>query len=393
MSIRGEAYIGGVFEHPLRKAPDKSTGQLHAEVINGALADADLDHKDVDGLATLWPGTKPTVMSAEYLGFNHGQLSFLDSTGIGGASYIAHAGHAAAAIAQGKAEVVVISLAGRPRSAARDTGTAATDVKSDPPSSFEEVYGPTIAGQYALAASRHMHEYGTTSEQLAEIRVDASHHAQFNDNAMYQDPVTVEDVVNSRIICDPLHLLDCCVISDGGGAIVLVSPDIAESLDRETPVVLGHGESPKHHAGGKIDLTYTGAVWSGPRAFNEAQVTPNDIDIACIYDSYTITVLETLEDLGFCKKGDGGKFVEGGTLQAPDGELPFNTDGGGLCNNHPNNQGGMTKMIETVRQLRGEANSEVQVPDCEIGLAHGTGGRIGTRMGSATIILGEEGYA
>jgi acetyl-CoA C-acetyltransferase len=179
------------------------------------------------------------------------------------------------------------------------------------------------------------------------------------------------------------------VISDGGGALVVVAPEIAESLPRRTVKVLGHGESPKLQ-GSRIDLTHTGAVWSGPRAFEEAGVTQADVDYASIYDSFTITVLETIEDLGFCPKGKGGAFVADGALLAPHGALPFNTDGGGLCNNHPTNRGGMTKVIEAVRQLRGEAHAPVQVPGCDIALVHGTGGSIGTRMGSATLILGQE---
>jgi acetyl-CoA C-acetyltransferase len=207
---------------------------------------------------------------------------------------------------------------------------------------------------------------------------------------MLPNPVTVEEVLESPMISDPLHRLDCCVISDGGGALVVVSPEVASDLPRQTVTVLGHGESPKLADNGRIDLTYTGAVWSGPRAFEEAGVTQADIDYVSIYDSFTITVLQTIEDLGFCEKGKGGAFVADGSLLAPHGRLPFNTDGGGLCNNHPVNRGGMTKVIEAVRQLRGEANGPVQVPDCELALAHGNGGSLGTRSAAATLILGRE---
>ena len=180
------------------------------------------------------------------------------------------------------------------------------------------------------------------------------------------------------------------MLDDGGGAVVVVSPEVAADLDRECPTVEGQAEAAKHVEGGHLDVTYTAAVESGPRAFAEAGIDHDDVDYASIYDSFTITVLETIEDLGFCAKGEGGAFVEGGTLQAPDGDLPFNTDGGGLCNNHPGNRGGMTKIIEAVRQLRGEANDPVQVPDCEVAIAHGTGGSIGTRMGSCTLVLGAD---
>ncbi|MBO0838431.1 MAG: thiolase domain-containing protein, partial [Actinobacteria bacterium] len=235
-----------------------------------------------------------------------------------------------------------------------------------------------------------MHEYGTTSAQLAAIKVAASQHAQHNPNAMLPKPVTVEEVLESPMISDPLHRLDCCVVSDGGGALVVVAPEVARDLSRQTVKVLGHGEAPKVAAGRPIDLTYTGAKWSGPRAFEEAGLTPADVDYASIYDSFTITVLQTIEDLGFCAKGKGGAFVADGALLAPHGRLPFNTDGGGLCNNHPVNRGGMTKVIEAVRQLRGEANGPVQVPDCEIALAHGNGGSLGTRSAAATLLLGRE---
>jgi acetyl-CoA C-acetyltransferase len=234
---------------------------------------------------------------------------------------------------------------------------------------------------------RHMHEFGTTSEQLAWVKVAASEHAQHNPHAVLQNVVTVEEVVNSPMITDPLHRLDCCVISDGGGALLVVSPEIAKSLKRPLVSVKGAGEAVKHQMGGKIDLTYGGGVASGKIAFEEAGITPADIKYVSIYDSFTITVVLTLEDLGFCERGQGGKFVSDGNLIAGTGKLPFNTDGGGLCNNHPANRGGITKVIEAVRQLRGEAHPAVQVANCDLALAHGTGGSLGTRHGSATVIL------
>jgi len=235
-----------------------------------------------------------------------------------------------------------------------------------------------------------MYEFGTTSAQLAEVKVAASLHAQHNPNALLRTPVTVDEVVESPMIADPIHRLDCCVVTDGGGAVVVVNEEIARDLPRQSVKVLGHGEAVKHTDNGHVDLTYSGALWSGPRAFEEAGITPNDVDYASIYDSFTITVLMCLEDLGFCEKGKGGSFVLDGALVAPDGKLPFNTDGGGLCNNHPGNRGGMTKIIEAVRQLRGETHPAVQVPDCSIAIAHGTGGSLATRMGSATLVLGRE---
>ena len=389
MTIKGKAYIAGAFEHPTRKADDKSVPQLHAEVARGALEDAGLSKNDVDGYfcAGDAPGLGPLSM-ADYLGL---KLRHVDTTDTGGSSYVVHVAHAAEAIALGKCKIALITLAGRPRSEGQATGTAPrVPAAAMPDAPFEFPFAPATANMYAMAAMRHMHEFGTTSAQLAWVKVAASQHAQHNPHAMLREVVTVEDVVNSPIIPDPLHRLDCCVISDGGGAVVVVAPEIARSLKRPRVRLVGAGEALKLQMGGKVDLTYTGAVWSGPRAFAEAGVKPADIKYASIYDSFTITVLMTLEDLGFCEKGQGGKFVADGNLISGVGRLPFNTDGGGLCNNHPANRGGMTKIIEAVRQLRGEAHPKVQVKNCDVALAHGTGGSLGTRHASATIIMDRE---
>jgi acetyl-CoA C-acetyltransferase len=388
MSLKGAAYIAGAWEHPTRKAPDKSIALLHAECANGALADAGLTKDDVDGYfcAGDAPGLGPLSM-ADYMGL---KLRHMDSTDTGGSSYLIHVGHAAEAIALGKCNIALITLAGKPRSEGQATGTAARTAQNTPDAPFENPYGPATANMYAMCAMRHMHQYGTTSEQLAWIKVAASHHAQHNPHAMLRDVVTVEDVVNSPMIADPLHRLDCCVISDGGGAIIVASPEVAKSLKRPKVKILGAGEAPKHQMGGQIDLTYSGAVWSGPPAFAEAGVKPGDIKYASIYDSFTITVLMQIEDLGFCEKGQGGRFVSDGNLISGTGKLPFNTDGGGLCNNHPANRGGLTKVVEAVRQLRGEAHPAVQVKNCDLALAHGTGGSLGTRHGAATVIMERE---
>jgi len=382
MSIRGKAYIVGAYEHPLRLMPDKTITQVHAEVAMGALKDAGLSLKDVDGFALVGGDLNmPAIAMADYLGLT---CQYVDSTITGGSSPVYHVGHAAAAIAEGKCSVVLITLAARAKS-----GNVRGGGSENPDRNFEGVFGTSTIGMYALAATRHMHEFGTTSEQLAEVKVAAAHHAQYNPHALLQKAVTVEDVVNSRMVSDPLHLLDCCVVTDSGGAVIVASPEVARSINRPKVKILGQGEAPKHTDNGRIDLTYTGARWSGPRAFEEAGLKPSDIKYASIYDSFTITVMETIEDLGFCEKGQGGKFVMDGALQAPHGKLPFNTDGGGLCNNHPA-MGGITKIIEAVRQVRGEATPQVQVPNCNIALAHGTGGSLGTRHASATLILGQE---
>jgi acetyl-CoA C-acetyltransferase len=287
--------------------------------------------------------------------------------------------------------VALITLAGRPRSEGMATGTAprARD-PNQPEAGWEMPYAITTANGYAMCAMRHMHDYGTTSAQLAWVKVAASHHAQHNPHAMLPEVVTVDDVVNSPLIADPLHRLDCCVISDGGGAVVVVRPEIAKQLNRPLVKIIGVGEAVKHLAGGTFDLTTSGAARSGPVAFKEAGVTPTDIKYVSIYDSFTITVVMQIEDLGFCAKGEGGKFVADGNLISGVGKLPFNTDGGGLCNNHPANRGSMTKIIEAVRQLRGEAHPAVQVKNCNLALAQGTGFQLATRHGSATLIMERE---
>jgi acetyl-CoA C-acetyltransferase len=385
MTIKGKAFIAGVYEHPRREIPDRSVAQVHAEVALGALADAGLTLADVDSyFCDSTTGFGPLSM-VEYLGLHPRHV---DSTETGGSSYVVHVGHAAAAIAAGQCQVALITLAGLPRSGPRGRIGAPG---AGPEASFEGLWG--MAGAvtgYALAAQRHMFEFGTTSAQLAEVKVAASLHAQHNPHAFLQTPITVQEVLDSPMISSPLRRDDCCVVTDGGGALVVVSPEIARDLPRRSAKILGHAEAVKHTDNGRLDLVSTGASITGPLAFAEAGVSTADIDYVSIYDSFTITVIETLEDLGFCEKGEGGRFVLDGTLVAPHGKLPFNTDGGGLCNNHPTNRGGITKVIEAVRQLRGEAHPAVQVPDCEIALAHGTGGSIGTRHGSSTVILGRE---
>jgi acetyl-CoA C-acetyltransferase len=404
MSIKGKAYVAGVWEHPLRDIPHLSTAQVHAECAKGALEDAGLSFDDVDGYfcAGDAPGFGALSM-ADYMGL---KLRHVDSTETGGSSYIVHAGHAAEAIAAGTCKVALITLAGRPLGSRVGLGDAATHgerfrmapqggagggINEVPESGFENIWGGTTHNTYGMCATRHMYEFGTTSEQLAWIKVAASHHAQWNEHAMLREVVTVEDVLASPMIADPLHRMDCCVITDGGGAVVMVAPEVAKSLKRPLVKVIGHGEAPKGPRGGRdLDLTYSGAVWSGPPAFEEAGVKPSDVKYASIYDSFTITVLMQIEDLGFCKKGEGGRFVSDGNLISGVGKLPFNTDGGGLCNNHPTNRGGITKVIETVRQLRGEAHPKVQVPNCDIAIAHGTGGSLGTRHGAGTLIMERE---
>jgi acetyl-CoA C-acetyltransferase len=239
-------------------------------------------------------------------------------------------------------------------------------------------------GLYALVAQRHIHEYGTTGAQLAAIAVACRRHAGRNPVAFYRDPITIEDVLRSPMISSPLHLLDCCVITDGGGAVVVVHPDLARDLAKRPVAVLAATEAVAHTAAGKRDYLVSAAAQTGPRALGEAGVRHGDVDLAMIYDSFTITVLVTLEDLGFCPKGEGGRFVEDGRL-GPGGALPINTDGGGLSSNHPGMRG-IFLVIEAVRQLRGECG-ERQVPKARLAVVHGTGGALGTRHSGATLVL------
>lgn len=391
MSIKGKAYIAGIYECPDRKIDDdRSIPQLHAEFARGALADAGLTKDDVDGYLVGGdaPGGLGLLSQAEYMGLN---VRYMDSTTIGGSTYIAYVAHAANAIAAGKCNVCLITAAartGRGRPQFVNTSTPAVYQPAD--AQFEAPYGVQTANLYAMVAMRHMADYGTTSEQLAWVKVAASHHAQHNPHAALPDVVSVEDVVNSPMITDPLHRLDCCMNTDGGGAMVVVSEGVARELERPRVKVIGAAEAAKHQIMDPYDLTYSAARWTGPIAFDMAGVTPQDIKYVGLYDSFTITVITQLEDLGFCEKGKGGAFVADGNLISGSGSLPFNTDGGGLCSNHPGGQGGLVKTIEGVRQLRGEAHPAVQVANCDLAFIHGIGGFLGTRHSGTALILERE---
>lgn len=382
MGLARQAAIVGVYEHPARFAPNKTAFQLMAESARGALADAGLSLKEVDGLCSTGLGFGATgiVSLCEYLNLKPG---FVDSTAIGGASFVAHAAHAAAAIAAGLCSVVLVVYGSTAASQRLAIGTAGIG-SADPADQYETPFGPTTVASYALVAARHMHEYGTTAEQLAEIAVTTRMHAGLNPQAKYREPITVEDVLASRMIASPLRLLDCCIISDGAGAFVMTSAERARELRRRPIWLLGAGEAVGHGEGGLRDYLKTAAAQSGRAALARAGVAHREIDLAMIYDSFTITVLVTLENLGFCRRGEGGSFVSGGRLRF-DGALPVNTDGGGLSSNHPGMRG-VFLVIEAVRQLRGEAGP-AQVGDCRIALVHGTGGTLGLRHSGATLVL------
>ena len=374
--------VVGAYEHPTRFAPEKTAYQIHAESARGALEDAGLEIGDVDALFTSGVGPIGILSLANHLNL---RPSYVDSQAIGGSSFVSHCLHAAAAIAVGLCQVALVTYGSTAASERFAIGTGAGGHVMDPPDSFEAPFGPTIVGSYAMVAQRHMHEYGTTSGQLAEIAVTMRKHAGLNPHAKYRDPITVEDVLASRIISSPLHLLDCCVISDGGGALVLTSVERARDLRRPPVVILGGAEAVRHSEIGRRDLLDIAARQSGPLAFAHAGVKPADVDVALIYDSYTITVLATLEALGFCAPGEGGAFVGGGRIGLG-GELPVNPDGGGLSSNHPGMRG-IFLVIEATRQLRGECGPR-QVKDAELACVHGTGGMLGQRHSGVTMLLG-----
>jgi len=389
MNTKGAAYIAGIYEHPVRRADGLSTAQMHADVALGALEDAGLSLDDVDGYfcGADAPGLGALTM-AEYIGLRN--LRHVDTTESGGSAYLLHVAHAVEAIAAGHCNVALITMADRPLAAGAGTRLAGVDRDTMPNLPFQAAVPPHPMYGYAMVARRHMHEFGTTAEQLAWVRVAASHHAQHNPNAVHREVVSVRDVLDSPLVADPLHRLDCCVVTDGGGAVVVTRPEIAKRLARPKVKVIGTGAAVKHPDAGRIELLTSAGARSGAVAFAEAGISPADIGYASLYDSFTITVIVQLEDLGFCAKGRGGWFVADGNLIAGHGRLPFNTDGGGLCNNHPGNKGGMTKILEAVRQCRGEAHPAVQVARREFVLAHGTGGNLAGTHAAGTLILQAE---
>jgi acetyl-CoA acetyltransferase len=373
------AAIVGVAESDVGKTPHLTVLSQQALAARDALAEAGLAASDVDALFTAggW-GHMPTMMLAEYLGL---QPSYTDGTNIGGASFEAHVGHAAAAIEAGLIDVALITYGstqrtGRTRNAARPAELTAQ---------FELPYGlPLPVGAYALAAMRHMYQYGTTGEDLAQVAVAAREWARLNPRAYYHDPITTGDVLASPMISEPLHKLDCCLVTDGGGAVVVAAEDRWPDVATRPVAVLGHAETHTHATITNMpDLTVTGAAQTGPAALRMAGVTLDDIDVTEIYDSFTITVLLTLESLGFCKPGESRDFVAGGRI-APGGTFPMNTNGGGLSYTHPGMYG-IFLLIEAVRQLRGDFAWPRQVPEAEVALVHGTGGVLSS---AATVILG-----
>ena len=378
--------IVGVAESDIGVVPDKSKFQLSAEASRLALEDAGLSIKDVDGIFTniiTEGGQFSSMMMAEYMGITP---RYTDSTSIGGSSFVVYVEHAAMAIAAGMCEVALICHGSTNISDRGGKGgpvSQATDVFG--PTQFEEPYGISTVGAYALAAQRHMHEYGTTSEQLAEIAVATRKWACLNPKARMQDPITIDDVMNSRVIASPLHLLDCCLVSDGGAAMILVKSDRAKDFPKPPIYMLGVGSRTDHNIISAMpDLTVTSAKEAAAAAFTMAGVTPDEIDVVEIYDAFTINTILFLEDMGFCPKGEGGNFVSNGNI-APGGSLPVNTNGGGLSCVHPGMYG-MFLMIEAVQQLRGECGDR-QVADAKLAACNGNGGFLASQV---TAVFGTE---
>ncbi|HVM55030.1 MAG TPA: acetyl-CoA acetyltransferase [Acidimicrobiales bacterium] len=384
--LRGASAIVGVADRasPTGKL-ERSGRALEIDVIAEALADAGLGIGDVDGICCA-TGMMASVDLAEYLGI---QPRWTDSTMTGGSSFEVHVEHAAAAIAADLCDVALIVYAATPRSRGQGmggmSGAMAGMGGEMPMLEWDLPYGFGVpAASYALAASRHMAQYGTTSEQLAAIAVSTRAWAAHNPSARYRDPITVDDVLASPYVATPLHKLDCCLVTDGAGAVVLARADRAADLAQPPVYVLGAATSHTH--GMSIsqmpDLTVTAGAVSGPAAFSIARVGPSDVDLVMTYDSFTITVLLALEDLGFCAKGEGGAFVEGGRL-GPGGDLPTNTNGGGLSYTHPGMYG-IFLLVEAARQLRGECGDR-QVDGAEVAVAHGCGGVLSA---TSTVLLG-----
>ncbi|GAF83417.1 unnamed protein product, partial [marine sediment metagenome] len=376
-------YIVGAAETPLGEVHDHTEFSMVAVAALEALAEAGMTMKDVDGVFVNYMGEEGSVQVGEYLGIS--EPRYADSTDFGGGAFEAFVHHAMLAIANGRCEVALLAYASRQRSLrSRSMAGGASQVTIR--TQFEAPYGlPFPIGCYAMIAARHMHQYGTTSEQLGEIAVAARKWAQMNPKAWRRDPLTIDDVLQSRMISDPLHSLDCCLVTDGGGVVLLTNKERARDAAKKPIRVLGAGESQTHwHMAQMPDMTVSPGAVSGREAFDMAGIKPTDVDFIEPYDSFTITVLLALEDLGFCKKGEGGPFVEGGRL-APGGGLPAMTMGGGLSYNHPGALG-ILLLVEAVRQLRGEAG-ERQVPNAKIGVAHGVGGVYST---AATVVMTNE---
>jgi acetyl-CoA acetyltransferase len=380
--LRGSAAIAGVATFGCGESPGFTDMELLARSARAAVADAGLRMSDIDGLCTASAGAAMwTLPVIEYLGLNP---RYIDGTMLGGSSFIAHLLPAMHAIRSGQCSAVLVCYGSAQRTSTlgrREIGAARRHLDPQP---YEHPYEPAFpVSAYALAASRHMHEFGTTREQLADVAVAARAWARLNPEAFMREPLTREDVLASRMVSDPLSVRDCCLVTDGGGAYVLVSAERARDLPKKPVYILGNATAVwNRQISSMRDLTVTAASQSGREAFAMAGLAPGDMDVVELYDAFTINTILFLEDLGFCAKGEGGRFVAGGAL-APGGRLPVNTNGGGLSCVHPGMYG-IFALIEAVRQLRGDGG-ERQVKGAKTALAHGNGGMLSSQ---ATAILG-----
>lgn len=374
---RGSVAVVGVAESDLgQMAPHTTPLDLMAQATRRALDDCELKLSDVDGVFVAAGQVRNATMAlSEYLRLNP---KVFDGTQIGGASFMAHVAHAQAALEAGLCEVALIAYGSTQRSVSR---AAASPREYNP---YESPYKPLLPiSAYALAASRHMHQFGTTREHLAEVAVAARKWALMNPMAWEKEPLTIEQVLNARMVSYPFTVRDCCLVLDGGGAMILATAARAGSLGKPPVYVLGTGEALSHSSISNMpDLTVTAAALSGPKAFKMAGLRPSDVDMLSLYDAFTITPILFLEDLGYCPKGEGGRFVSDGAI-APGGKLAVNTSGGGLSYCHPGMYG-LLVMIEAVRQVRGECGQR-QVKNCEIALAHGNGGVLSSEC---TVLFG-----
>lgn len=385
-SLRGKVAIVGAADTAVGVVPELGATQLCIDAAKRALDDAGIDKSRIDGLVTCNSMAEPYMYHAEAMA-EYLQIfpRYCIGVGAGGSTTFSILHHAAAAIATGVCDTVLVSMADSLRSGLTREQAKAMQASAGH-AQFETPYGPTVPAFYALIAQAHMAAYGTTAEQLAAVAVAARKHAALNPAAQKRDPISVEDVVNSRLIADPLHLLDCSLVSDGGSAIILTSAERAKDFPHRPVYLLGFGEGHSHeHISQAHSLTTSAALDSGRRAYDMAGLGPNDIDLAQLYDCFTPTVVVELEDLGFCKKGEGGPFAASGAIELG-GSLPVNTHGGLLSHCHPGNPGSMFALTETVWQLRGDAG-ERQVNGAEVALVHGQGGIMSSHT---TAIFGTE---
>ncbi len=389
-----EAAIVGIHEYPLRVVgPNVSALQIKAASAARALEDAGLTWSDVD--AVYDHGGHQNIGGlgiSEYFGL---KPRLIDNTAVGGTSYEFQANHAATMIAAGKADVALITYGSTAHSDRRRIGTGGAPGAGvpNPQTNMESSWGQTLIANYAMVKNRHMYQYGSTNEQFAHISIATRKHAMRNPEAVKAmtdlefvgiRELTVEDVVDSRMIAWPLRLLECCMISDGGGAVIIASKEVAANCAKPPVWIIGGGEATKYRENGG-DITVSAGAQSGPIAFADAGVTPDEIDVLMAYDSFSITVMCMIEDLGFCAKGEGGEYVAQGHLAFDDPRKPaMNTDGGGLSSNHPGERG-IFLLLEAARQLRGESNS--QVDDAKLAVAVGNGGQLGSRHATGVTIL------